>query len=717
MFTDDYIKLNNWPVKRFIWLILVIQSSLLVLIGLEFIGINIPFIREIIAFIYLAYIPGIIILRILRLHKLSSTETLFYSVSISLAILMLTGLIINFLLPLLGIEKPISFVPLLLSINLVTLFLLILSYFIDKEFIPPKLSVKISLKHLFLMLPLFLSIFGTYLINYYNNNLGIIVMIMVIATIIFMVGFNKIDKSLYSFVIMIISISLLFQNSLISNYISGFDIQREYFLAKLVIYNFKWETFSNLASLTDLNSILSISILPAYFYYICNIDIVWVYKIVYPLIFALVPLGIFKLFKREFNGKIAFFSVIYFIVSYSFFYNMMQLMRQLIAEVFVVAIILLFLDKKMDKKSRSILLVIFLFSLTMSHYGLAYIFLAVLIGVYLLQCLFNIYKKSKIDTINSTIIFLFLITVLSWYIYNNNSSVFISILEIFNSVYNSILTSFLGSNSTQGLTIIGSKNTFFNAITKYLYLLTQLLIVMGIVSFLFKIGNVAKMFKINREFLFFAIIFLGICILSILVPNFSSQLDTVRMYQITTIVLSPFLIIGFMLITEKINKMIKSNHHLPKTFNIISIFLVLFLLLNTGLVQEITKEQYKPTMALSTNTDPPVFNERDISSAEWLNKYMNKNDVIYSDINGFVLLGGYVGPKSQLLSFSLDKNVFNDLSPDSYIYLRFSTGNGTINVAQDSINGSKEGFVNQSLLNPVTEGKSRIYDNGVNILF
>lgn len=358
----------------------------------------------------------------------------------------------------------------------------------------------------------------------------------------------------------------------------------------------------------------------------------------------------------------------------------------------------------------------------MSHYGLTPIFLTVLIGVYFLQYLFNTYQnlftlqKCKIDTINSTIVFLFLTLVLLWYIYNNNSSVFISILGIFDNIYNSILTSFLSSNSTQALTIIGMKVTFFNAITKYLYLLTQLLIVIGIMGFLFNIRNIAKRFKINIEFFFFAIIFLGICILSILVPNFSSQLDTVRMYHISIIVLSPFLIIGFILLTENINKLLKSNKRFPKTFNIISIFLVVFLLLNTGLVQEIIKEPYKPTMALTANTDPPIYNEKDILSAEWLNKYMNNNSNTYSDINGFVLLGGFVGPKSALLSYSLDTNRFNDLSTNPYIYLRFST-NGTISVAQDSINGSREGFVDQKLLNPITRSKNRIYDNNVIILF
>ncbi|MGB8234051.1 MAG: hypothetical protein WCE60_08670, partial [Methanobacterium sp.] len=194
MFIDNYIKLNDWPIKKFIWFILTVQLSLLGIIGLDLLGINIPLLREVIGFIYLVYIPGIIILRIFRLHKLSNIETLFYSVSISLATLMFIGLLINFSLPLAGFEGPISFVPLLLSINLVTILLLILSYFFDKEYIQPAFRIEISSKHLLLLLPLFLSLFGSYLINYHDSNLGIIFMILTIAIIILLVGFKKIDK-------------------------------------------------------------------------------------------------------------------------------------------------------------------------------------------------------------------------------------------------------------------------------------------------------------------------------------------------------------------------------------------------------------------------------------------------------------------------------------------------------------------------------------------
>ncbi|MGB8233210.1 MAG: DUF2206 domain-containing protein, partial [Methanobacterium sp.] len=421
-----------------------------------------------------------------------------------------------------------------------------------------------------------------------------------------------------------------------------------------------------------------------------------------------------------------------------------QLMRQIIAEVFLVAILLLFLDNKMDKRFRSILIITFLLSLTMSHYGTAPIFLAVLVGVFILQYLFNLYErnkiKSKIDTINLNIVLIFFTIVLIWYIYNNNAAVFISILGIFQGMYDSILSSFLSANSTQGLAIIGMKVTFFNTITKYLFLFTQALIVVGILAILFNIGNMKNRFKMKREYFFFAILFLGICILSILVPNFSSQLDTIRMFHIAIIILSPFFVIGFILIIErigvlisyrgflkpfnnvsikeKINILIKSDRSYRKTFNIISIFLIVFLFLNTGLLQVIVNEPYKPTMALSTNnSDPPLFYEKDISSAEWLNKYKDNDSYIYSDTNGFVLLGGFVGPKSLILSYSLDTRTFDYVANNSYIFLKFRTTNGTINIVEDSVNGSREAFIDQNLLNSITKNKNRIYDNTLLIYY
>ena len=57
---------------------------------MNFIGINIPFLRDVLGFIYLTFIPGVIILRILKLHEIGSIESFLYSVGLSLATIMFT---------------------------------------------------------------------------------------------------------------------------------------------------------------------------------------------------------------------------------------------------------------------------------------------------------------------------------------------------------------------------------------------------------------------------------------------------------------------------------------------------------------------------------------------------------------------------------------------------------------------------------------------------
>ncbi|MCZ3367518.1 MULTISPECIES: DUF2206 domain-containing protein [Methanobacterium] len=722
MLTENYIKLNNCEFKKFFRFILLIHLSLWGSLGLEFIGINIPFIREIIGLIYLVFVPGILVLRVLKLHNLSNIETILYTVGLSLTALMFTGLIISIIFPPLGIEKPLSLLPLLLSMNLFTISLLVLSYFIGNDYSKPnQIDIKISLKQLFLILPLFLSIFGSYLINYYNNNIGTMVLIIYIAIIILLVGFNKIGKNLYPLTIFIISISLLFQNSLVSNYIAGYDIQREYFVATSIINNFRWESTlfpSNWTFFSAGTTILSITTLPSYFYHVCGINLVWIFKVIYPLFFSLVPLGLFKLFKREINSKIAFFSCIYFVTSYSFFYNMLQLMREIIGEIFLVAIILLLLDTKIDKKSKSVLLVLFIFSLTVSHYGLAYIFLAIFIGVYFLQYLINKYRKqSNNDNITFNILILFLTCVLAWYLYTANSSVFISIVKIFDNIGQSFIADFLDPSSTQGLGIIVTKNTPLNTITKYLYIITQFLIVIGIMGYILKFGETVKRLKVQKNFILFAIANLIICIISIIVPNFSNQLDTVRIFQITLIVLSPFMVIGFLLILEYFPKLIIFNKKwsIRGKFNIISIFFIVFLLFNTGIIQEVFKEPYKPTMAFTSVNDPPVFNEIEVTSAGWLSKYRN-DSYVYSDSNGFALLGGLTGINSRSLRYNLITNTFQDIKNGSYIYLRPTNINGELNVPQDIEGATTEGYISINSLMPIVKEKNKIYDDGSNIL-
>jgi uncharacterized membrane protein len=106
------------------YLILILAGQLMLdtLIGLDLLNLSVPFLCQVLWFLYLVLIPGFLLLRILRLDELSKIETIVYSVGLSICLITFLALLVNFLLPLLGIEKPISTIPLIFSVNILVFF-------------------------------------------------------------------------------------------------------------------------------------------------------------------------------------------------------------------------------------------------------------------------------------------------------------------------------------------------------------------------------------------------------------------------------------------------------------------------------------------------------------------------------------------------------------------------------------------------------------------
>ena len=348
----NFLKMNDWPINKLFFVLFTLQISLLGIIGLNLIGLKIPILREIIAFIYLTFIPGILILRILKLHNLTNIESVLYTVGLSISSLMFLGFFVDIVYPLFGILKPLSTLYLMVTITGFVIILAFVSYKTDKDYSNPdfiNIDNSIINQFLFLLLIPVLSIFGTYLMNLYNINTLLLILIILVSIIFLMLSFNKFDKKLQTFAIFIISISLLYQGWLISTYIWGADIYSEYGFSKMVIdYGYwNWNVYQNT------NAMLSITMLGPIYYYISNLDLTWIYKIIYPFLFSLVPLGIYQIVKKQTNKKIALLSTFFF-VSTTFFSVWVIPFKQELAELYIVLITLIILNEKMDKKKRFI---------------------------------------------------------------------------------------------------------------------------------------------------------------------------------------------------------------------------------------------------------------------------------------------------------------------------------------------------------------------------
>jgi len=631
---DNIFQMNDWKINKFLKVILSIQISVLGLVLLDNLGVHIPILREIISTIYLLFVPGVLILRIMKMHKLDSVESLLYSVGISIASIMLIGFAINLVYPILKISNPISTVSLLITMAFFVVFLSILSYLRDKDFSEPTfIDTKelLSPTILFLSLFPFLAIIGTYLMNWHKTNIFLILLIILICLIVLLFAYGKIPKKFYPFTIFIVAISLLYHISLISNYVTGWDIQGEYYLADLVIKNAFWNFKLN----STVNAMLSITMVGPIFSIISKISLDWVFKIIYPLIFSLVPLGLYNILKRQTNSEIAFLSAFFFIFLFVFYTEMIALARQEIAEFFLVLLIMLMINKEMEGIKRSFLFIVFGVSLVISHYGLSYIYMLSLFIVYILiwlsdrydiQKLINFIFKNKhtnhvafnkkYNVINSTFMIFFITFTIAWYMYVSNSAPLTAILNIGNNILSSISTDFLNPNSVQGLSVIQTQLSTLHMLGKYVHLLSQFFIIIGLFALLSKRNRM----NFTKEYLAFLIVNFAVLLAAITLPFFSSSLNTERLYQINLILLAPLCVTGGITVLKIISNYIKPFDFYKISLKLISIFLVFYLLFNTGFVYYVFNDG-STSISLNKTMDSANYNQKEIMAVEWMNTY------------------------------------------------------------------------------------------------
>ncbi|MHA1225650.1 MAG: hypothetical protein ACTSPV_02795, partial [Candidatus Hodarchaeales archaeon] len=208
---------------------------------------NIPVVRQVIGFIYFTFIPGFIFLKLLMPEELDRINIMLFSIGYSITFLMFSGFLINEFALLFKISNPLSRNTLLFSFNIqifIASFLLFLKNrdlkFITKE------NFTFHISYLLYIIPLILSVFGVIWMKKYYDNIMLLLMILSIITIFFI---NVITKKFSPFkfnpvFLIIVSLSLLFHSSLISNYIYGFDIHFEYFICKITENNKYWGALS-----------------------------------------------------------------------------------------------------------------------------------------------------------------------------------------------------------------------------------------------------------------------------------------------------------------------------------------------------------------------------------------------------------------------------------------------------------------------------------------
>lgn len=698
--------------------------------------INFAYLGNIITLSFLLFVPGYLFLGAINAKIKSLTTCILFSIGMSCSIVMLVGFFMNIMYPIFGIAEPISKIS-----TIVTMYSCAIVLFLACMITNPRmrlLSQGDSTRNIVVEAILSASIItitciGTLIIYYYGNNKMLFLALLLISLAPMLIYIKKIS---FPIIILGVSLSLLMHNELSSLNIQGSDLHIEYYFASLVKSTGYWDF--NISH--NYNAALSDSILPCIISNFSSIELVWVYKLVYPLLFSMTPIALYKAMARQF-GKINSFLATYLFVSIFVYYTeMLQLSKQMIAEFFLSLIILIVVDKKINSLSKKMLSIIFILSIVVSHYGTSYIMLISLLLAIIFREIFGVFFEDREMSVTKPILVgLFLVSTLSWYMYMTQSSAFITLVNIGEYMAKNIGNMFFDSSQFSSVHYLARELALSQSIMRYLYYVTVLLTVIGLIDIILsKIKkNNHNLTHVNIEYLYISLALLLWLVISIVLPFITGRgsIGFTRIYHISFICLAPFCILGGIKAESFIKNLFKAVFK-PKMG--LCIFLTLFFLFNTSVVSELIQEMVGGDKALSPSLSQtriektgtieekiPYYGfnypDSDKYSAQWLGLHKGNKGVLVDSSNGAHTLISYgkiindiewVNPKRDLREIG---------KSDIYVYLRkINYVDNIVQIdywVQRGIDYPRNWILTEDILDKLSDHKNEIYFNGSSVIY
>jgi len=517
-------------------------------------------------FSVLIFLPGFVLLGLFKLKNIHWLEGVLYIIGLSLAFDIVIGLAINFGLPLLGFINPISSFPVTLVWAIITIVFAVLIFKYHDRLIQP----------------------------YY---------------------FKFSWWGLAPLLIYLVSVFFIYQMTLPTANLMGSDIHMEYYYAKQTLLNGYWDV----SSPSPVNTCLPITILIPIVSILTKIDIMTIFKVVQPLVFALLPLVLYRIYRLQFGQTVAILATVFFITLPTFTMDMVQLIRQQYAMLFFALVALILVDRRFGLYVKSILGVLFGIGVIASHYGLGmgfvgYILLAttivVLVKVKWVQIAWQWVTRQK-DKLPSDFLppqyriwiplGILCVTCVGFLLfYFTKSGAGINMGSALGVPYGIAKATVLGLNYTSGQrevllqTAIGLD--FMNAsglgkVWRILQYLVELCLIIGIVRLVLRPSSFSKIKVSYFAFIIASAVFLvGLYIL----PTISYGMGATRILGIAMMFVAPMFVYGVGIIARWVVKLSRLiNHKIKwKQYFVTLAFgcLVLpYFVFNNGIVFEIVK--------------------------------------------------------------------------------------------------------------------------------
>lgn len=643
-------KIINSARRQNIIYVLVLLFSYNIIILLNHFYLKIPIFPQVLGFILLTFVPGLLILNILDANDTNRFFKIFLVVGVSIAFNSLAIITLNVISDISG-KKLISFEPLIIYYDIILLILSFISILSKKNVNATSNPIKLDRFLAGLILLPMMAVIGSYLLNYYGVNfLNIIVLVLIAFTPFFYKWVNY-----HPALVWISSISLLLCTHLVSDYLWSWDIHFEYYFARLIIGNQFWDyTLPG-----SVNSLANIVLLAPMYSIMLDLDVVWVYKLVYCFFYSLVGLGIYYLARDQFkSSSLGYLSALSFLFYYGSFKDMAD--KQYIAELFLVlSFIAIFGPLQKMKKPFAI---VFLIMIPLSHYGVAFLLLYALIISYPFT-----YISRYRDEFSPRLLLLFVIFTTGWYIYITEGTVFANLVSIAYSALTN-LNSLLSPEPRSGISYL---HTPVIDVVWLAYISINMIFVffifLGVANFLIRLKKGKKLCK-SYLFGLIAIAFMGFLFYQI-TATLNLALD--RSLQIALVVLAPFSILGLSLIFHVAKSFGLHKYHDKHIYPLFALFLCIFFIFSSGMAHQFLSTPLP--YAIYFDKDPlwNVYSQGEVANMHWLGAHSEDSNI--SVINEFeaiksrdaiLLSGDYSSDK--LIKLTLNSTLKEN---DSYLFI------------------------------------------------
>jgi uncharacterized membrane protein len=532
-----------------------------------------------------------------------------------------------------------------------------------------------------------LLFFMNTLAAYYAAHYALLVTYLVIGIAAFIVLVKIPDEykdRMYLLTVVCVSLSLFFVSEFVSPYISGEDVQLEFYVFSQVLTNGHWHAAITSSSTGIFDTALSITLLPAVLNIETSIDGTLIFKLLFPLLYSIVPIILYKVYRQFLGPAAAFLSVFFFMVDPTFYTEMLQLGRQMIAEIFLALLLLMAVSKRKQNKtiSGAVLTLVLSLGLITAHYSIAYVFL-----LFMVTSLLLVMISSRVERLwSSGIVLACFVLTITWFLLLTGGAAVVDLTTNMSNVWTGIINDLF---SPAARPIIVQNALFLNAPTPgILHVLsraTQYVAVASIlIGFLILLRKRVKTVA-ERQLVPVMTLSIGILIATVTVPFLGGVLDFARVFHLTLIFISPCAFIGVQGVVSQFRRIIPHTVRVsPADARVpLAALIFLYFIFTSGWMWAATRDPYPTSISIDwqrmrDSTDLSIVRgyyawydvPQDVVSAYWLKDFSSPTQPVCADLySTFHVLASYGGrdPNNPSLAHIFETDTCT-YSQDEYVY-------------------------------------------------